>query len=150
MKNGGMKNGKVTDGREGGCVRRGVRKPAKRAAPEMINYFRGEIAEGRIPTFSGAAARMGCSCSALLRACREREVFSEAYAECRMLLVDYLIEGGLTKRLDGTLVKLMLAELGRTEVGGLGAYACGEAPAESAGSGVEITLKVLSDTPSEP
>lgn len=137
-----MGNGRFADMRNGGGAGRGARMPAKRAALEMIAYFRGEIAEGRIPTFSGAAERMGCSCSALMRACREREVFSEAYAECRMLLVDYLIEGGLTKRLDGTLVKLMLAELGRAEVGGLGAYACGEAPAESAGSGVEITVRV--------
>ncbi len=129
-----MERGKRVGARRAG-------RPVLRDAPEMIAYFREEIAEGRIPTFSGAAERLGYTCGMLMQACREREAFAAAYAECRMLLVDYLIEGGLTKRLDGTLVKLMLAELGHAEVGGLGVYGCGEGASESEG-GVEITVRV--------
>ncbi len=110
----------------------------------MIAYFREEIEAGRIPTFSGAAARLGCTGSELMSACRERKEYTRAYAECRMLLVDYLIEGGLTKRLDGSLVKLMLGELGARELGvvGIGYAGGGSDAGDGAVGGMDVTVRI--------
>lgn len=115
----------------------------------MIAYFREEIAAGRVPTFSGAATRLGCTGSELMSACRERKEYKRAYVECRMLLVDYLIEGGLTKRLDGSLVKLMLGELGARELGVVGIGYSGGSSAgggsdsgDGVGTGLDVTVRI--------
>jgi hypothetical protein len=77
----------------------------------MITYFKETIASGAIPTFSEAAERLGMGNVELLRFAREGGAMGDAYRECRMLLSDHLLVGGLTKRLDSSLVKLLLGEL---------------------------------------
>ena len=111
----------------------------------MIAYFREEIEAGRIPTFSGAATRLGCTGGELMSACRERKEYTRAYTECRMLLVDYLIEGGLTKRLDGSLVKLMLGELGARELGVVGLASRGDdasGGSDPVAGGLDVTVRI--------
>jgi hypothetical protein len=86
-------------------------KPKRGDALKMITYFKDTIASGAIPTFSEAAERLGCGNVELLRAAREDGTLGDAYRECRMLLFDHLLVGGLCKRFDSSLVKLMLGEL---------------------------------------
>ncbi len=81
----------------------------------MVSYFRDEIAGGGVPTFSGAAAFLGVGNVEMREWVRSSHAFREAYAECRLMLADHLIQGGLVKRYDASLVKVMLAELGRED-----------------------------------
>ncbi len=86
-------------------------KPKRGDALNMIQYFKEMIANGAIPTFSEAAERLGVGNVELLRFAHEDGAMSDAYRECRMLLFDHLLVGGLTKRFDSSLVKLLLGEL---------------------------------------
>ena len=106
-------------------------KPKRGDAQKMITYFKDMIASGAIPTFSGAAELLGVSNLSILRAAGEGGEMGDAFRECRMLLSDYLTVGGLTKRLDSSLVKMLLAELD-------------ERSRESEGvSGLDVTLRVI-------
>lgn len=106
-------------------------KPKRGDAQKMILYFRETIANGAIPTFSEAAALLGIGNLDLLRLAREGGEMGDAYRECRMLLSDYLTVGGLTKRLDASLVKLLLGELDERSEGTAGA------------SSLDVTVRVI-------
>lgn len=80
-------------------------------ARRMTDYFRRASEDGYIPTFSGAAAHLGVDNLTLLRWRGESPEFDGAYRESRLLLADLLTEGGLTKRFDSSLVRLLLAGL---------------------------------------
>ena len=106
-------------------------KPKRGDAQKMITYFKDMIASGAIPTFSGAAEELGLSNLSILREAGKGGEMGDAFRECRMLLSDYLTVGGLTKRLDSSLVKMLLADLD-------------ERGRESEGaSGLDVTLRVI-------
>ena len=107
-------------------------KPRRGDAQLMIRYFKETIASGAIPTFSEAAERLGIGNLEILRACREDGAMRDAWRECRMLLSDHLTVGGLTKRYDASLVKLLLGELDERAASGEG---------ESAG--LDVTVRVI-------
>ena len=106
-------------------------KPKRGDAQKMITYFKETIASGAIPTFSEAAERLGIGNLALLRTAREDRAMGDAYRECRMLLCDHLTVGGLTKRYDGSLVKLLLTELDE------------RSEQASGDSGLDVTVRVI-------
>ncbi len=109
-------------------------KPKRGDALKMITYFKETIANGAIPTFSEAAERLGMGNLDLLRSAREGGAMGDAYRECRMLLSDYLTVAGLTKRLDSSLVKLLLTELDERSEEATGA------------SALDVTVRVIGRT----
>ena len=107
-------------------------KPKRGDAQKMITYFKETIAGGAIPTFSEAAERLGSTNLALLAAVREGGEMADAWRECRMLLSDCLMVGGLGKRFDSSLVKLLLGELDeRSE------------ESEGGGGSLDVTVRVI-------
>ena len=106
-------------------------KPKRGDALKMITYFKETIASGAIPTFSEAARRLGIGNVELLRFAREESEMGDAYRECRMLLFDHLLVGGLTKRFDSSLVKLLLGELEERREDAAGA------------SSLDVTVRVI-------
>ena len=90
---------------------RGARRPDD--APErLIRYFRECAAGGELPTFSGAAERLGCDVATLGEWKESDPAFARAYTECRAILADHLLRQGLLKRYDASLVKFLLPSLG--------------------------------------
>lgn len=79
----------------------------------MTEYFRSTIADGQIPTFSGAAEVLGISRLSLEQRCQG----GAAWRECEKMLADYLMVGGLTKRFDASLVRQILQTMSSSSGG---------------------------------
>lgn len=105
-------------------------------ARQMTEYFRSMIEAGEIPTFSGAAEELSVDRGTLERFRREEPEFAEAFRECRALFADCLIEGGLKKRFDSSLVRHLLSEQER-EI-------AEEREADGGANRLEVLIRVVS------
>ena len=92
----------------------------------MYTFFLGYEGAGA-PSFSKFARSIRVTLSEL-ESFRKHKKFDEAYRECGEIRRDYLIDAGLTRRCDPSLVKYLLAE----EFGNDG---------EAAGGRIDLTLE---------
>lgn len=91
-------------------MRKGKKRPVYTAElpARMYSYFNG-FAEGGAPSFGKFARLAGVTLADLQKFRRHRE-FDRAYLECSEIRRDYLIDQGLMRRCDPSLVKYLLSE----------------------------------------
>ncbi len=76
--------------------------------PRRMYLFFTEYADGGLPSFVKFARSIGATL-AELEGFRKRREFDRAYRECEEIRRDYLIDGGLTRRFDGSFTKFLLS-----------------------------------------
>ncbi len=75
--------------------------------PRRLYRFFIEYAEEGVPSFVKFARRVGLTLADVERFRCHKE-FDRAYSECEAIRRDYLIDGALTKRFDGSFTKFLL------------------------------------------
>ena len=86
------------------------------------------------PSFSKFARSIGVTLNELERYRRNSE-FDRAYRECSEIRRDYLIDNGLTKRFDSSLVKFVLSS----------EFSMGERGVSDDDREIKVTLEVIGD-----
>ena len=74
---------------------------------KMYTFFQNYSDVG-LPSFTKFASKIGVTTSEL-EGFRTNEVFDKAYLECSEIRRDYLIDKGLTKQVDSSMAKFLLA-----------------------------------------
>ena len=74
---------------------------------KMYSFFR-NYSDSGVPSFTKFAISIGVTLKDI-ESFRINEAFDSAYRECSEIRRDYLIDNGLSKRLDSSLTKFILA-----------------------------------------
>ncbi len=104
----------------------------------LYAFFVSQADEGRLPSFAKFARSIKATPDDIERF-RKNAEFERAYRASNEIRRDYLTEAALTRRYDGSFTKFILAA----------EYGMGEKDKENDGTGLDVTLKVLSGSKNE-
>ncbi len=110
-----------------------------REMPKLLyTFFISKSDGGTLPSFSKFARSIGVTL-ADIEAFRKNSEFERAYRESNEIRRDYLTEAALTRRYDPSFTKFILSA----------EYGMGEKEREKDDTGLDVTLKVLTDGKNE-